>query len=323
MFSLAIVALAGSAASTVLWDGRFNGMSSSTDLNEWSWSDEVGPYQYYIHGSETVTSYVNLSPSYKNPADSGSTQGVKITLDGTSYWNGQTMRRTELIPQTTAAINSGKVWYHFSMMMSATNPPSIYREHQINFFESHFTEMKAGWISGESGTSDNLLRWDVSSTTHWSTPWVAGVWHNVAYEIDFTGGSVAFWHSTGSDPLTLTVAAVSISASSNGEDWHLGVLELPVNGQADGMEDYYFSGVYVESGSLTTSVAGPGGVVGSSSASSSPTTSSHGTTLSTSVTSKSSTTVITTKGSSTSVSSKSSSAASSSSSAAGGTAAKW
>ena len=48
LFSLAIAALAGSASSTILWDGRFNGMSSSTDLLEWSWSDEVGPYQYYI-----------------------------------------------------------------------------------------------------------------------------------------------------------------------------------------------------------------------------------------------------------------------------------
>jgi len=267
-FSLGLAALVGSATSTILWDGRFNTFTSSTDLDNWSWSNQVGPYQYYIHGSETVTSYVNLSPSYKNPADSGSTQGAKITLDSTSYWNGQTMRRTELIPQTTAAINAGKVWYHFSIMKSATNPPSIYREHQICFFESHFTELKAGWISGESGTSDPLLRWDVGGTTHWSVNWDAGVWHNVAYEIDFSGGSIAFWHSTGSDPLTLTVAAVSQSASSNGEDWHLGVLELPVSGQSDTTEDYYFSGVYIESGSLTTSVAGPGGVVVSTSPSS-------------------------------------------------------
>lgn len=93
------------------------------------------------------------------------------------------MRRTELIPQTSAAINSGKVWYHFSIMHSQTNPPSIYREHQICFFESHFTELKSGWISGESGTSDPLLRWDISGSTHWSTNWTAGVWHNVAYEI--------------------------------------------------------------------------------------------------------------------------------------------
>jgi hypothetical protein len=88
-----------------------------------------------------------------------------------------------LIPQTTAAINSGKVWYHFSIMHSDTNPPSIYREHQICFFESHFTEMKSGWIDGESGTSDPLLRWHVNSVTQWSTNWDADTWHNVAYEI--------------------------------------------------------------------------------------------------------------------------------------------
>jgi len=281
LFSLAFAALAGTATSTILWDGRFNDFTSSADLNNWSWSNQVGPYQYYIHGSSAVTSYVNLSPSYKNPADSGSKQGAKFTLDSTAYWNGQTMRRTELIPQTTAAINSGKVWYHFSIKKSATNPPSIYREHQICFFESHFTELKAGWISGESGTSDPLLRWDVGGVTKWSVNWDPDVWHNVAYEIDFSGGTVAFWHSTGSDPLTLTVSAVSASASSNGEDWHLGVLELPVSGQSDTTEDYYFSGVYIESGSLTTSVAGPGGAVVSS-VGGSQTTPAPGTTLVTS-----------------------------------------
>jgi hypothetical protein len=93
------------------------------------------------------------------------------------------MRRTELIPQTTAAINAGMVYYHFSMKRSATNPPSIYREHQINFFESHFTETKAGWISGEAGTSDPLLKWDVGGVTKWSVNWDADIWHNVAYAI--------------------------------------------------------------------------------------------------------------------------------------------
>jgi hypothetical protein len=47
-FSLTVAALVGSASSAILWDGRFNDMSSSTDLNNWSWSNQVGPYQYYI-----------------------------------------------------------------------------------------------------------------------------------------------------------------------------------------------------------------------------------------------------------------------------------
>lgn len=78
-------------------------------------------------------------------------------------------------------------------------------------------------------------------------------------EIDFGGGTVGFWHSTGSDDLVELVSPVSVSASSNGADWHLGVLELPRDGYADTNEDLYFSGVYIESGSITTSVSGPGG----------------------------------------------------------------
>ena len=48
------------------------------------------------------------------------------------------------------------------------------------------------------------------------------------------------------------------SASSNGQDWHLGVLELPRGGYPDQDEDFYFSGVYIESGPITTAVSGPG-----------------------------------------------------------------
>lgn len=257
-----LLATVGSAvAGTILWDGRFNDMSSSTDLNNWSWGNQVGPYQYYIHGSSPVTEYVNLATSYKNPADGGSNQGAKISLTNSAYWNGQNMRRTELIPQTSAAINSGKVFYHFSIMRKNTNAPSVNREHQICFFESHFTELKSGWISGAAGTSDTNLRWFVGGVSKWNTEWVADVWHNVAYEIDFSANTVAFWHSTGANPLTKTVNAVSASTSSNGADWHLGVLELPRGGYSDSNEDFYFSGVYIESGSITTSVAGPGGVV--------------------------------------------------------------
>ncbi|KAK4225775.1 glycoside hydrolase family 131 with beta-glucanase activity acting on beta-/beta-/beta-glucans [Podospora fimiseda] len=249
------------SAGTILWDGRFNDMTSSADLNKWSWGNQVGPYQYYIHGSSPVSSYVNLSPDYKNPADTGSKQGAKITLDRTAYWNGQNMRRTELIPQTNAPITSGKVYYHFSLMRKDVKAPATTREHQIAFFESHFTELKSGWLSGAPGISDNNLRWCVGGQTQWSTEWLANVWHNVAYEIDFSANTVAFWHSTGSDPLTRKVAPVRTSTSSNGADWHVGVLELPRDGYPDSDEDFYWSGVYIENGSLTTAVGGPGAPV--------------------------------------------------------------
>lgn len=46
-------------------------------------------------------------------------------------------------------------------------------------FESHFTEIKYGLISGEAGTTDNALRWDVNSATQWNTSLVAGTWYNL------------------------------------------------------------------------------------------------------------------------------------------------
>jgi hypothetical protein len=42
----------------------------------------------------------------------------------------------------------------------------------------------------------------------------------------------------------------------DGKDFHVGVLKLPGNG-GGGKEDWYFSGVYIESGPITTAVSGP------------------------------------------------------------------
>ncbi|PSN61498.1 hypothetical protein BS50DRAFT_651720 [Corynespora cassiicola Philippines] len=250
-------ALTSVASAAILWDGRFNEFTTSADLNKWSWANQVGPYQYYIHGSGPVTSYVNLSPSFKNPNDTGSKQGAKITIDSTAKWNSD-MWRTELIPQTKAAINKGKVFYHFSIKRGSVNVPSATNEHQIAFFESHFTELKYGWISGEQGTANTNLQWMVGGQSKWKVELVADEWHNVAYEIDFSAGTVTFWHSTGGADLVKTAGPFSASTSSNAADWHLGVLRLPRPGNdGTGAEDWYFSGTYVEDGAITTKVDSP------------------------------------------------------------------
>ena len=74
---------AAAAQAAVLWDGRFNDLQSAADLNKWSWSNQVGLYQYYIHGSGPVERYVALSPDYRNPNDTVSRQGARLTLDST------------------------------------------------------------------------------------------------------------------------------------------------------------------------------------------------------------------------------------------------
>ncbi|KAL1310937.1 hypothetical protein AAFC00_001160 [Neodothiora populina] len=254
-------ALVGNAFADVLWDGRFNS-STQPNLEAWSFSNAVGAYQYYIHGSGEMNKYVNFDAGFKNPADTGSEDGVKITLDDTSYWNGQNMRRTELIPETEAAINKGKVYYHFSIKHAATNAPNTKTEHQLAFFESHFTELKSGLMSGSQEPSSNSLHWMVNSQSQWNiSDWTADIWHNVAYGIDFDQNTVEFYHSTGADDLSLTAGPISATTSSDGADWHVGALRLPPSDSSigAGAEDFYYSGVYIESGDVTLSVAGPGG----------------------------------------------------------------
>lgn len=253
------------AAGTTVWDGSFDDLTVA-DLADWSWSNQAGPYQWYIHGDADTSKYLDFSADAAGP---GATKGAKITLDSTAYWNGQNMRRSELIPSVTdtSSITSGTLYYHFSMKREETNAPSVNREHQIAFFESHFTELKYGWISGAAGESDDQLRWYANSQSQWNTTLEAGVWHNFAYEIDFDASTVGFWHSTGSDELTKAVEPVKASVSSNGADWHVGVLELARDGYEDANEDLYFSGVYIESGDLTTGFSSAGSSSGSGSGS--------------------------------------------------------
>jgi hypothetical protein len=254
--TLVAAMLAGtSIAGTVVWDGRFNSTSAAL-IDAWSFSNQVGAYQYYIHGSGATTDYVNIDRSFANPADkSPSTLGARLTVDSTSSWHNQTMMRTELIPSTKAPINKGKKYYHFSLKHEPLNSPDPTAEHQIAFFESHFTELKYG----VSGSDTRKLQWMIDGKPQCSFDFKAGVWQNVAYGIDFEAKSVEFWHSVGGDALVRKVGPVDASVFSDGADWHVGILKF-----SQTKEDWYFDGVYIEEGEISTAIgagAGAGAVL--------------------------------------------------------------
>jgi hypothetical protein len=123
--------------------------------------------------------------------------------------------------------------------------------------QSHFVELKYGLLSGASGTSDNTLRFMISQNTKWSTQLTPDTWYNFAYDIDFSAHTAGLWFSTGGSPLTQVVANQTASTSTNSTDFHIGVLRLPKSETDSNPEDYFWSGVYVESGSITISIAGP------------------------------------------------------------------
>lgn len=94
--------------------------------------------------------------------------------------------------------------------------------------------------------------------TEWTTQLQAGNWYNFAYDIDFAAQTVGLWASNGSEPLKQVVEGVGASTSTNSADWHVGQLRLPNGGEDDKAEDWFWSGIYVESAPITTDVAGPG-----------------------------------------------------------------
>ncbi|KAI0755184.1 hypothetical protein C8Q80DRAFT_1266672 [Daedaleopsis nitida] len=228
-FALLVAAVRGGS---IVWDGSFNSFSTVADFDKWSWASQVGTYQWYIHGSQPTSHYLALDPAYKNPAMTAETHGLKMTIDSTATWNSN-MERAELIPQTTANLGTGNLFYHFSISRSDTNPPDSTLEHQIMFFESHFTELKYG-----VGPNATNLEWHVGGQPQWGTPLTAGTWFNFAYDIDFSAGTVGLWASTGSAPLTKVANNIKASTSTNSEDFH----------------DWFVSGVFIENGPITTTI---------------------------------------------------------------------
>ncbi|KAG9004071.1 hypothetical protein FRB90_011060 [Tulasnella sp. 427] len=275
--------VAAASAGSVVWSGDFDYYGSASDFNTWSWSNQVGEYQYYIHGSGPVTQYLDVSTAYANPGISGESKGLKLSIDQTSTWNSN-FWRTELIPQTSANLGTGQKYYHFSVKRTATNPPLFSYEHQVVFFESHFTELKVGISPNQT-----QLQWCVSGSPKYAVDFTPGVWYNFAYDINFSASTVGLWASTGSNPLQRVYAQTSASTSTNSADWHLGVLAFD---QGTAKEDWYFAGVYVETDTLTTSLRSGGtGGTGTGSTTTTPTTT---TTTTTTRTSPSSTTSKTT-----------------------------
>ncbi|KAG8913021.1 hypothetical protein FRC00_003225, partial [Tulasnella sp. 408] len=207
---------AAANAGTVVWNGDFDYYGSTSDFNNWSWANQVGEYQYYIHGSGPVTQYLDVSTSYAHPGIPGESKGLKLSIDQTSTWNSN-FWRTELIPQTSNNIGTGQKYYHFSVKRSSTNAPLTSYEHQVVFFESHFTELKIG-VSPDK----TRLQWCVSGNPKYSVDFAPDVWYNFAYDINFSGSTVGLWASTGSAPLQRVFAQTSASTQTNSADWHLG-----------------------------------------------------------------------------------------------------
>lgn len=45
-----------------------------------SWSNQIGDWQWYIHGDGETSDYLELSEGFKGPGDKSDDQGIRITI---------------------------------------------------------------------------------------------------------------------------------------------------------------------------------------------------------------------------------------------------
>ncbi|KAF9019031.1 hypothetical protein BDZ89DRAFT_1044158 [Hymenopellis radicata] len=252
MFSTSHLVLASvlaglSRAGTTVWSGSFDNYATVRIFDEWSWSNQVGEYQWVLHSGDGATSeYLALDPSYTNPASSEST-GLKLTINSGAVWNGK-LWSAELIPQTVGFRSTrgrqttdqvqhrAKTWAQGLCIITSL---SCARTPTLPISNMALTQHQLtcnGWSEEPASTASHSML-------------VPGT--NFAYEIDFDGSTVGLWASTDGAELNKVVENVSASTSTNSADFHVGVLRLDVQ---DVVEDFYLSGVYIENGDITTSI---------------------------------------------------------------------
>lgn len=217
----------------VIWDGNFGSYASSADLDRWSWNNRVGTYQAYIFGSgRKISDYVTLSSEYCSPMNANCLHGAKISIDGSSTWNGGSMLRTELIPEAKLP-DSGRMVVRFSVALDADSPLLINYEHQLVFFENHFIDLKYGHRSNTGLENSLANQWQIwyKGQPKWSIQANLNEWVNFAWDIDFSTGIVSVWFSKNAEPLNIVIREADMNASPS--ELHFGILRLPSNGIQD------------------------------------------------------------------------------------------
>jgi hypothetical protein len=122
LFNLPLAALVGSASAAILWDGRFNDMSSSSALNNWSWSNQIAPYQWYIVSiTSTSLPLWTLILTYRTSTDLAQSQTTSTSPQIT---------RTPQIQEAIRAQRSPWIILHTGMVRTCGEQNSFRRHLQ-------------------------------------------------------------------------------------------------------------------------------------------------------------------------------------------------
>ncbi|EDU43214.1 hypothetical protein PtrSN002B_011695 [Pyrenophora tritici-repentis] len=198
-----------------------------------------------------------------------------IFVPGGVAANAQTaVRRTELNPNGGGNTTIGIKTLHVSLQPSATNPLNTSHEYLLTFleradFSANLFVIRTGTLLGSDGSTKNDLviqgNTGAGTKTLFTTPFTAGVWTNLALQLDFTANTLQVFQSSGNDALVKATEPLANDLSGNGE-FHFGVNKNPTDAGADVLrsgfqesgilEGVVYGGIFIEdsaSGTVTLS----------------------------------------------------------------------
>ncbi|PZC88424.1 hypothetical protein A1F95_10928 [Pyrenophora tritici-repentis] len=163
---------------------------------------------------------------------------------------------------------------HVSLQPSATNPLNTSHEYLLTFleradFSANLFVIRTGTLLGSDGSTKNDLviqgNTGAGTKTLFTTPFTAGVWTNLALQLDFTANTLQVFQSSGNDALVKATEPLANDLSGNGE-FHFGVNKNPTDAGADVLrsgfqesgilEGVVYGGIFIEdsaSGTVTLS----------------------------------------------------------------------
>ncbi|CAE7208497.1 hypothetical protein P3342_011043 [Pyrenophora teres f. teres] len=194
-----------------------------------------------------------------------------IFVPGNVAANAQTaVRRTELNPNGGGNTTVGVKTLHVSLQPSAAHPLNISHEYLLTFLEradfgANLFQVRTGTLIGSDGSTKNdlVLQGNTAAGTKqlFTTPFTAGVWTNLALQLDFTANTIQVFKSTGTDALVKATEPLPNDLSGNGQ-FHFGVNKNPTNPGADVLrsgfqesgilEGVVYGGIFIEDSATGT-----------------------------------------------------------------------
>lgn len=228
----------------VSWDGLVPRSATGATFD----NGTILPYnnEYDLGQNQTWADVLRFPNVPQSRFDRGhDTKAVEITLsDGSIFKPGASdaqvgFRRTELLAQPAAglsALTTGKQTVHFSILKDLARPLNgsheyyVFWNERVDYAHNPVAVSYGELFGSDDPAAKNTLHirgndGTVPQPTFYETPFLAGLWHNIALTLDYDHNTTEVWFSRGQD--RLECKGLFENDLSDAGQFHFGLLKKP------------------------------------------------------------------------------------------------